>query len=75
MLREHRITSSSISAVVGAVGRREPLWELESKMDDTIVLKHLVVVAKTAKSVYVHLEKFRDSMESGKINLGLFFDV
>ena len=62
------MSASSIPGGVGAVRMRALLHKLKNDMDSDIVLMHLVTVAKTVRSVHVHLEKFRNLMESGKID-------
>jgi hypothetical protein len=57
---------ASLSSSAGVAGRRTPLRELEHEYDNTMVLTYLAVVAKTARSVHVYSEKFRNAVESGK---------
>jgi len=52
------------SSAVGA--GRKPLCELEQEHGNTMLLTYLAAVAKTAKSVHVYSEKFRNVCESGK---------
>mgnify|MGYP000452574966 CR=1 FL=1 len=49
----------------GGVGRK-PLRELENEYSNTMLLTYLAAVSKTAKSVHVYSEKFRNAIEGGK---------
>lgn len=49
-----------------SAGGRKPLGELENEYSNTMLLTYLAAVAKTAKSVHVYSEKFRNVCESGK---------
>ena len=53
------------ASTAGANGRK-PLRELDNEYSNTMLLTYLAAVAKTAKSVHVYSEKFRNSCESGK---------
>ena len=59
-LEEGRAVASSD----GSTGRA-PLRELENERSDTMLLTYLAAVAKTAQSVHVYSEKFRNACESG----------
>ena len=53
------------SSATGSNGRK-PLRELDNEYSNTMLLTYLAAVAKTAKSVHVYSEKFRNAVESGK---------
>ena len=53
------------AASTGAGGRK-PLRELEDEYNNTMLLTYLAAVAKTAKSVHLYSEKFRNACEGGK---------
>ena len=43
---------------------RVPLRELENEYHDTMILSYLATIAKTAKTVHVYTEKYRNACES-----------
>eukprot|EP00584_Thalassiosira_punctigera_P016612 CAMPEP_0172552948 /NCGR_PEP_ID=MMETSP1067-20121228/47309_1 /TAXON_ID=265564 ORGANISM="Thalassiosira punctigera, Strain Tpunct2005C2" /NCGR_SAMPLE_ID=MMETSP1067 /ASSEMBLY_ACC=CAM_ASM_000444 /LENGTH=466 /DNA_ID=CAMNT_0013341025 /DNA_START=30 /DNA_END=1430 /DNA_ORIENTATION=- len=63
-LEEGQASSSSFSSA-GHAGRT-PLRELEHEQENTMLLTYLAAVAKTARSVHVYTEKFRNACESAK---------